>query len=1054
MEDSNEVALRGLRTAPGTRRASPQGDTKLNLVPEPPLPRTGASMLTIPVVKLLHCAVRDVVEQQAPSLKCSLYDDEEVTNEVVNHLLHDTAVDGVTTLDVLTAKWRQVLSESLNANGTVSDAERATLPVTPGPSEAECNEILEPVTDAGVILSQSPASVNVLRLDCDSELSLDGLHTEDSQNTHADAHEFIDACLNGWLKDGHLVPGEKRNAFVSALRVVSDADSDVVVSDSHWDFWRGSLLACLEQPTIAWEAADLIVAFLCSRCSSTQKLLLVESVTRMLRQYSQQNESGRSPEVLLHLLHKLVLRLAGDIDLLLDDELGGLFHHVIESVIEHITYFGAVDPQGQWLKELLVRPALTRHVIRLPETQHALVSKLLDAFPTTHAVGLTLVMLPLWVQKHNTKGIFASLLSCVVNGVMTGTVRRDMVGDALVCIRRCARGLHYSRRYEYVNQICNILASSGSDTRVEDKNCGNDRRLWRLGLPLLLVFSVPSGHDCDKGYRLLPGQLRQLEKCLLRRTELWSEESPEDREIISSFWCEMLHWYAVQLRKVVKRVVKTVGSGVSRSAVPWDERHLVSISTVTPAWRELENILTNRGRHQPPDYTTVLQCMCSHSVLATSPQYFLQQNVQVPQRDRYALLNTKHEIWWLLMRWCSSAPLRHELFLATGRVLKLLTNSESTINETLLIVPVEELEGEVQVLHTIPTEEMEKRRRIALFQSIRLWIAALTPPVDTTPLTRWDVAGAFLQQIKRHWIDREQGDTSARLSFGDDSLLLLLCVYTIGTLTGAVLNGSGTHPPDLDNALRRILLDRRGFDPVQQLLLYLTTCADCSGLTDILAHRFDAVSEPLWRVEEYRNAKPTVSCSPLPVGQKELHLFKKHVGESLDQSYCASDGYYSSGMEQVLMLILQLHEGNIASAAASLGSFPLSTWEAYGGVKELSARIVESIRETHPHMEGLLRLHGVDLYYLSLLCTSRWLRDPWRAADVARTSVDIFVRRGWKAWENTVAESLCAYITMIHEQFQRHQSLLLCPWEETAVFPVSYFWASCITNKFTLVRSS
>nr|CCC95353.1 unnamed protein product [Trypanosoma congolense IL3000] len=1056
MDNSFEISPYGSKSTSKTHFASPKSDKKPWGTLEPVLSLTSAPLHETNVLKALQRTVRTAVDQYQYLLSPGSCEGSECTSKVVQRMLNTSAASGEKVFDILKSEWRHILSSTLIGDKTPVSTVGSRAVGSTTPAGVGVSELQEPNNRGASSSAHSPMGANVLCFDCDGDSSLDDFPLCGGRDARDEARELIQRWLDDWSEEKRLVPEECRDAFVKALRVICEGDVDNDVFDSHWLFWSNSLVTCLVQPSISWDAVELLKTCLYDHLTMAQRILLVESITMRLRQLQPRGEcTADDEEVLLEVLHNFLLRIAGDSELLMDDELGSLLVCTMHTAVAHIGYFEANDPSAQWLEAFLRRPALARNVARLPETHPELVCKMLQVLPMTHAINLVLPMLPLWVKGLHDKSPLPLFYQRISDNILAGRVRQSMLEDALCCLRRSVCGLPPAKRQEYVDQIYETHISGF----VEKRKCGEgykvDSGVVLLVMRLLLILAVPSGAESDGGFRLLPRQLREVERCLLKRADVWSNCCAADVELVNSFWCEMLYWYAGQLPNVVNHIIKATIIPDGGIGTLWNEKHLIAISTATPAWLEVERALANQRHTSNIDLSAVLHCMCSNIMGALPSLYRLSLNVSGEQGERRVWPRAGHNLWWLIMRWCTNATLRHHLLLATTEAIESLTSSERDVGSCLLADPVEEMEVDDYVMLDIPLWERERRRKVRLLQSIRLWIVSLCPTGDEATVGQreaWDAGGALLRQIKQHWLHHNNLGLVARRPFGDDSLIVLLCTYMMSTLTSAAGRVTANRTDSkLRDALHQILLERRGIDPVQQILLYLTEGADCRGLAGILAHRFNAECDSLCDAEAHGTLRAADVPQSFP-DEKELKLFKTYIREfSSDVSHVSSDEC-SPALESVLLLILQLHEGNVVSSVSTFSAHPLSRWESYGNIKELSADVEEHIHHLYPNVRQLLRYQGVDLYYLTLLCIGRWLRDPWKAAELATYSMDVFVRLGRKVWEGLVAKSLYEYIMMVHRQSRQQESALRGPWVEVPVFPVSHFWTSCITNKFTLLR--
>ncbi|KEG12486.1 hypothetical protein DQ04_01671030 [Trypanosoma grayi] len=838
------------------------------------------------------------------------------------------------------------------------------------------------------------------------------------------AAEFIASCFREWEEARRIVEGERAKEFLRALHEVVDTGLDAVIIDGNWDFWEASLASCVAQDTASLEAVA-VVDLLYARCAPRHKVLLIECISERIER-AEEDVAG-AKENYLQLLSRLLLHTPEDIVPFMDDEILHLLLCGMRVVVNHIDFFNTVDPQARWLKGLMVRPSVLRDIVLLPATEPEVVSKIARAMPAPHAVGLILTMLPLWVQQLHDSRTFTQLFDGIVEAVVKERISPEAVEDALACIGRCIRGITLERRYAHFRKVCDAITLSRHSEAKES--------VLRL-LRLLLRFALPSAHESDVKYRLPATHLKSLEKGLLKKSENWSKTNAASQEMIGKFWRELLRWYAADLPKVVAHVVKTVCRHEKRPGMPWDEGHLVAVSQSIPLWRGLEEVLEDKQRASSLDYVALINHICADD-MKSSDQLSRQESQRIG-------------MWCMLMRWCTNAHARRGLFRATTKALRSLTKDNSITDNTLLAIPVEEFGTLFCMPQALTPGEMKRQRRLVVLLSIRLWIAALSSPVETPIPAQLDVIGMILQQLRASWVDFNASDMASREPLGEESLLILLCVYALSKLT-RVGGSSPTYEHQLQSALQQLLSERRGFDPITQLLRYLTTGVDCDRLAPVLANRFEAACEPpiVSGVEKCERSL-LLEVEDKGLGALE-RLLGKRTGKGEKRKENAGEKGEERNLRSVLLLLLQLHAGDASRAALVFNAYPTLKWGAYSRCTELAVGIVQHLLDSHPQVEDVLRCRGVDVYYLSLLCVCQWLRDPINSADLASASIEKFMLLGQAAWERIVAESLYTYVKARCEEVTETDGLASSR-SESGVFPVSLFLALCLTKAFALVE--
>lgn len=504
--------------------------------------------------------------------------------------------------------------------------------------------------------------------------------------------------------------------------------------------------------------------------------------------------------------------------------------------------------------------------------------------------------------------------------------------------------------------------------------------------------------------------------------------SAASQSAIDNFWWELLRWYAADLSRVVHRVIWATCQPEKPVGLPWCGDHLVAMSYSILTWRELDGVLRDGERANSFDYAALLNSICAGGVRDFFP---LQQ-----QQQQQCSVRLGPDAWWLLMRWCTNAWARRGLFFATTALIRSLTeDNEGNEEERLLPIPLEEFDVLSHVPHSVPARELGRQRTLVLLLSVRLWIAALSPFSETSVVDELDVAKMLFRQLQAHWLDSNRSVRVSDQAFGEDSLLLLLCVCVMNKLTEVKRsNGHGDDCP-LQEGIEQLLRARVGHDPVRHLLQFLTTGVGYSQLATVLTHRHELSA--CLDIEDERGAS-----LPQSVGEKKLSTLRWHLDvKEEDGGTCH--------LTSVLWLLLQLHAGDVSHAATAFRAHPVSLWESYGRSAELAVGVVEHVLHAHPHVEELLRREGVDVYYLSLLCVGRWLRDPVRSPHIASISIDKFMLLGEAAWKCFVADSLVKYVMTLWEDW-RDTDGSSCFLVGSDVFPVSFLFASCLTGAFNL----
>ncbi|RNE98953.1 hypothetical protein TraAM80_08485 [Trypanosoma rangeli] len=857
---------------------------------------------------------------------------------------------------------------------------------------------------------------NVLRIETSHDESWEELPWEGKLSCD-DARALLDACMREWVEQGRPLNNEKVEAFVRALRAVVETDPESTIFDVSWDFWMSSLLLCVELQGTSCETITL-VELIYSRCTSRRKLALLDAIAAKLRRPVKGFSAHQC--ILLKLFHRLLLCTSENIVTFMDEEIAQLLLQGLHVVVEHLESFSAMDSQARWLKQLLVRSSLVRDITLLLGREPGLIRKLAVAMPEPHAVGLMLTMLPLWVREPGDACTFTLIFEKLVDALLSNHVRGDLVEDALVCVDRCVRGLGVEKRHEQFGKVsCFLISLEYSE--VQDS-------LGRL-LRLLLCFAVPSTYGSDCRYRLPPTHLRCLEDKLLRQSEHWTKRTAAHHTVVGYFWWGVLRWHAAELPKVVARAVRAVCRYEKRVGSPWDEGHLVAISYSVPSWRSLEKVLEDERRSGHLNYRNLLLHICAGAPRITS-------GPQQPPQPPVSLCPTT---LWLLMRWCTNACARRGLFLATTEVLRSFASDRDIAGGNLLAIPVEEFDALLHTPHVISAQELGRRRMLAAMLSVRLWIATLPPLCPTPGVTELDITGMVARQLQTYWVDYNGEVPMPNEPFGEDSLLLLLCVLCLNRLAGAAKAGDCSHEHVLQETLKKLLEERRGHDPVWQLLYFLETGIVLDHLAAVLVHRFGVAHE----VPVHTGAEKYVT-SDLPfVGANELYALKELL------ALREEDPEKEKRLLSVLQLLLQMHGGDVSRAAVAVKAHSLPQWEAYGRCAELAVGVVEHLLTSFPHLEERMHCEGVDVYYLCLLCIQRWLRDPLKLPELARASIDKFMRLGQTAWEGLVSDCLGRHIETLWDAFFEVDGLSsLCA--ESVILPVSLFWASCLAASFSL----
>ncbi|EKF39183.1 hypothetical protein MOQ_000597 [Trypanosoma cruzi marinkellei] len=958
----------------------------------------------LPAVKGLRDAVRLFVKKHAYLIKKTGGNDVVgVRNEPVN--LRDALLSNHEAMENIREEWKEILE-----NMYAAEEDDSTTP--PGETLA---------TDT------TPQS-NVLFFDAGHTGAWEELQLEEKSQC-SDARGFLETCVREWMEEGLPIEKGKAEAFVRALREVIDTELDSIVFDDHWESWVSSLLMCVEpraksSSSTSWEVLTL-VELIYSRCTPQRKLLLLDFIADKIQQPFE--DALILKDFILQLFHRILLCTAEYIVGFMDDEIARLVLKSLRVTADHLASFDMMDPQAKWLKHILVRPSVVRDLASLSSREPELINKLTAAMPAPHAVELMLIMLPLWVKGPGDELTSTRIFDKLVDALLNKHMLDDLVEDAMACVDRCLCGLHTEKRHEHFHKVHSFLLSQEYSEVQESVG-----RLLRL----LLCFSIPSTYDPDKSYRLLPMHLRSLEEGLLRRLEKWTRKNATLKIVVGDFWWEILRWHAADLPKVAAHAVRAVCRDERRVGSPWDEGHLVAISYSVSSWRGLEEVLEDEQRAGSLNYVALLLNICACASRASSR---LQQERQQQQQQQQPPMSLNPTACWLLMRWCTNACARRGLFLATTEVLRSLTDDRDVTEGSLLAIPVEEFDSITHMPHAIPAQELSQKRMLATILSVRLWIATLCPLSQTPSVAELDVTGKLAQQLQTYWVDYDSNVSMPDKPFGEDSLLLLLCVLSMNKLTRVRKSGSHSQEYILQDALKRLLAERRGHDPVWHLLQFLITGVGSDHLAAIIVHRFGTAQEVPLQIDV--DAYETSVLHD--VGEKELGTMKDLIGLK------KGDKERETHVLPVLQLLLQLNGGDVSHAVAAFKKHPTSRWETYGRCMDLAASVVERLLKSFPYLEERMRCEGVDVYYLSLLCIRRWLRDSVKLPDLARASIDKFMRLGQVAWEGLVADSLGRHIEALWEQFSEADGLLrLCA--ESVILPVSPFLVLCLATDFIL----
>ncbi|KAG8343366.1 hypothetical protein TRVL_05808 [Trypanosoma vivax] len=1009
MEQSNEGSEQG----PGTMSFSlPQ------LSCAPP---QGSSLM-----KLLRRSVESFVRQRLEHMDVPSLVDESAVQRTVESLLVDETDDGARALDSLRDEWRQILANTLSSEA--SAGMEVTPPIVATPllldSHEHTSQVLETLNS-----DLSPSSVNVLRFDCESDFSFDIHSHETGPDALTEAHDTIDACLQEWVKGKRPLNQKKRASFLRALRTLLETDVDVPIFDGNWDFWQSTLFLCMEHTETAWSCIDLIYSLLYDRLTARQKFVLIEAVSRELGQPrggTTKAESEATEENLLHLLHKLLLKVESDTDISLEEGVSELLPSVVGVVVDHVTFFDRIDPRAQWFKAILVHPAMVPSIVALPRTFPDIFRKMQAALPATHVMSLLLSMMPLCAKEHGDAADFLNIFSQLLCLIISGKVLDDMAEDALRCVERCICRMQSLVRLEHFRYVLGAF-----DGDSEGVMC--DISSVSIVLKLLLVLVCPYSYEVNKGFRLPPKEVKMLEKALVKRTEIWYTKFTGAQALIDAFWWKLLHWYATDLPKVVRRVVRSVTQGSKRAYALWGEGHLVAISTVLPMWPSVAEVLDADSVAETLNYTAVLNSMrCCDTVSAL--------------QEQCAPIDQKPALWRLLMKWCTNIHARRGLFLATGEAMRQLEGGEEAEDTTLLVLSMEELETMTLMPHTVPEQRAEQVNMLASLQTIRLWIASLSPSRETVATSALNTSDMLAKQLNSHWLWTTEKENQPRPPFGDDSLALLLSVGVAEVLTSAPC---ARVVDPIQEVVRNLLVERSGTDPVWQLGHFLTCrVGDGPALADALAHRFDALSEPSPRANGECHITPGPDSNSVQIDQEHIDFLAGVIRESDPSNETDWDSKKLPLLEPVLQLLLWLHDRDTEAAASLLKAYPFALWNAYSRCEELALGVAQRVAHAHPHVERLLHIEGVDLYYTALLCVRRWLRDPSGSRDSARTSLLLFLRHGNEAWECSVANALYEHIQLLHAAHGQYGEF--SAWSESNLYPINPFWALCLTNTFAL----
>ncbi|KAH9599738.1 hypothetical protein LSM04_003188 [Trypanosoma melophagium] len=1042
----------------------------------------------VPTSIALRHTVELFVKEHADRMQLSSDMEALAAKEIDSSTVCDLLLRYKVPLESLKAEWKGVLEETFTKSSNDSrssecdvlclDSENDTAwEVLQLGEETLCNSHVNKNTSRD-ILSTCVREWAVTKQD-----DMDN-NNNNNNNNNSHTEDFSNGVQSCVLKNnGHEI--------LQAVREVLNTDLDTNVLDENYEFWIAVLLTYVEKDTTSLEAVS-VVEMLYMHCTAQEKLYLVESIRKRIQHFSDNTVVLR--DIFLKLLHQLLLRTPDDIIAFTDEEILELFLQSLRVIVNHITLFNAIDTQAQWLRGLLVRPSLVCHIVSLPNSMPEIIDKLIaDTTLTPHVIALIVIMLPLWMGNDGIKSkSVITIFEGIVNAILHDRIAKEMLTDLMICIGRCVHGISLEKRSEYVNIICDAVVCRMNESVVAVFAAECVPRI----LELLLRFACPSSHFSDEMYRLPLINLKYIEHNLLRRSEKWSKVNNVRKGIIRMFWCVLLRWYGADLPKVVARIVKSLcrrdrqnsknfnisdnsNSNSNSNTVLWDEKHLVAMSYTTSLWREVEELLESEERGICSlNYVALLYHICSGRDIKIFAEYQLQEEKKEEEMVSFLPLvppiQEQHEeenreevqqgqsqlsrmsiTWWMLMRWCTNPYARRGLFLATTESLRSLVDNDynAIVDNVILTMPVEEFDTLIHMPHTISQEKVHKQRKIALLLSIRLWIASLSSLTEPeVPMTyKINLTDMLHHQIRNYWVDYNSSSRNGMLfkyPFGDDSLLVLLCVCSMEKLTEKGCSHF-MDKSELQETLEQLVQYRYGFDPVEQVVKYLITGIGSEYLTSILTKRFEAMCD-IFISSDLRKNKQGFFL-PSPVTEGDLHTLNSLIKlKEETETTTVTDDTKDVSLRNILFLLLELHGGSVFQAASHFRSYPVSKWEGYGRCTELAMGVVQHLITTWPHIERILQSAGVDVYYISLLCVSKWLRDPpVTSVDLAMKSIEMFMRLGQRKWECIVAESLYTHLMGIWKQLREPEELS-SSWTESGVFPVSLLWASCLTKLFVL----
>lgn len=940
---------------------------------------------------------------------------------------------------------------------------------------------------------------------------------------------------------------EAASAFLLFMTDMMDTHPEVVWQCSDWSVLVRLMTVCLEEcPEEGLSLAERYFA----GAGPRQRLLLLNQLIALV-------DKKMEPGFLTHLVmtvRRFMEELPTDWVTLLDRELGAVLTAFLATVaVPHAVLLSSCDPCASWLARWSERPSLTPMLCGLPDAAPTLLGRLADrmwppaaagaaAEPCSHAMCVVAMVLPFLGARPEvaaaanestppTAGTAELLATQLLHCALRDDFPRKWYGSVGVRVSGALRLV--SRKMPIPVWLEGLRACTSSLQRLVDQWQSDTHRSRASVERISWILKVIESVLFDRAVPALEGdaQLRgslceQLTALYAMTSQLRCARTPSQHtEHITrcslALWRMVLPGYGLLCEQIITTSILDAVDQGDQYAIEL----LVCCTTHLALWLRIRPHLTRPGGRRIHDFGAVLDAMllpeldCSSSSSGESSKHACGPAV-----------STRACV--LLQRWSTVPYMRAGLRRAAAARLAAnahpLFYESARVGDWPLLLPVEliagdrvdgEPSGRAPVPMELPPAAQQELSHAALYQLVGLLLGVAHAPLrgvgtSTDEGDEEPFVAAVLRQIEHQFlvpaaadaVDCDSGTPAAiaetAAGFGDDSLLVLLCVAAVSVLTSVEAEGwlwrcssstcDAEHRQGQLRALRTLCAARRGVDPVYFLVRFLTSGGKGKKrLEPILLRGFaaDLRVETVIDVgafvdgEDYPRPARTPRCLPdahanpaaRPSANEEAtiqELLMTAFGNEAAVRYTKMmESSTAAALRETISLVRESYNSaDLAEIARVLQRRSLEEWLTFADTASCAEAVTQRILASAVRLEGLMLADvlaecGVDLHFLSCVCVSSWLRaPPLEACDAAgtgsngngevlRASLKGFVKRGLDAWLDLVASSLSAFIVSTlqrqDEAVPNTAAVAQLPVSSLALFPSSAF-VSLIVRTFTL----